>query len=87
MADSKEFKRIKRLMGDSYEPRLREIVLLLVSINEIKPISTSERVRKARLKLAVLDRLGLTRIGKTDESSDADETGRPNDEGDNDFNV
>ena len=76
MADDKEVKRIKRLLGDRYEPRLRQAVLLLASVNCLRPTGTSESIRVARLKLVLLDRLGLSRAGVPEPEEDPDDSGQ-----------
>ena len=81
---SNEFNRIKRLLGDRYETRLIDAVQLLADLKDVQPKATSEHIRVARLKLALLDRLGLSRVAKPEAGGDG-ETGQPDDDGFEDF--
>ena len=69
MAPEEDFARVKGLLGDTYEPRLDDMIWLLVAMNELRPTGISERVRVGRMKLAVLDRLGLSRVAKSEQDA------------------
>jgi ribosome-interacting GTPase 1 len=57
-------------MGDSYTPRLELAVEAFVDCYDIVPVSTSEKVRVARMKQEWLDRLGLSRVIKPKDDED-----------------
>lgn len=65
-----EFERIKAAMGDRYEPRLDDAIEVLITVSALNPHTLSENIRVARMKLAMLDRLGLSCIAKSDSETE-----------------